>query len=307
MSDLPASWVAALEKRRALPGFDEPDSCVRLLHDEVPGLRCDRYGQVCWFYRYTDDAPTAAETARYDALTARAGAAHWHAHDMHDRGRDPGAGAHRASAEAPDTWQAGEGDLRFELRAGSGQSPGLFLDQRDNRAWVSRAAADKSVLNLFAYTGGFGVAALTGGAAGVVQVDVSRPYLDWARVNAGLNGVDDERCEYSAVDARLLLEGCRKRGRTFDGIVCDPPSFGRGGRRGRGVFRVEQDLPDLLRAAAQLLAPGGWILVSSNFAGWTQPRFEEAVAVSGLQLDAAPGPGADCRGDEALRSCLLRR
>ena len=317
MTTLPAAWQAALEHRRERFDLTDPNLCVRLLHGEDSKLRCDRFGPVCWFYEYKAEQPTAVSRGLYESLTAASGARHWHMQGMHDRGGNPQAGLHAASAGAPEAWKAVENGLTLELRAASGQSPGLFLDQRANRAWVQQHASGARVLNLFAYTGAFGIAALAGGAAEVVQVDVSRPYLDWARANAKLNGFAEDRVEYSAVDARLLVDGCRRRGRRFDGIICDPPSFGRGRGRNTRLFRIEHDLAELVFSCRELVDPGGWILVSSNYEGWTQTRFEAViggsgdwgVGASGAAIEPAPGAGEDFgTADSApfLKSCILR-
>ncbi len=309
MADLPGTWIEGLRLRSA--GFDlaDPDLCFRPLHGEGKNLRCDRFGPVCWFYRYASGEPSDSEVAQFSAFSQAAGARHWHSHGMNNRGSDPHTRRHITSQGAPDTWRARENGLHFELRAGSGQSPGLFLDQRDNRAWVRRHAQGARILNLFAYTGGFGIAALAGGASQVLQVDVSRPYLDWARTNAALNRIDDDSVEYSAVDARLLVDGCHRRGRHFDGIICDPPSFGRGRGHSSRLFRIERDLGDLLSSCLRLVDPGGWVLVSSNYEGWNQAHFEGTIRRLGADIETAPGAGDDFRvvgPSPMLKSCILR-
>lgn len=305
---LPEAWETALQQRHADFDLSDPDLCVRLVHDEVEAVRCDRYGPVCWFYHYGDADASAADQQLYDEVCAASGARHWYVQRMQNRGGDPQTLDRLASADAPDVWHAHESGLRFELRATSGQSPGLFLDQRLNRQWVRQQASGGSILNLFAYTGGFGIAALAAGASEVVQVDVSRPYLDWSKSNAQINGLEDDRCEYSAVDSRLLVDGCHRRGRQFDGIICDPPSFGRSRRKDAPVWRVQQDLPELLCRCVDLLRPGGWVLCTSNFEGWTQPQFEAVVSVPGTSGHVAPGAGPECGGAQALlKSRILRR
>ncbi len=310
MSDLPAPWRRALDRRRRLFDLSAPDTCARLLNDEDGTLRCDRYGPVCWFSWYRDASPRPEDLARLDAFTGAAGAGHWHLRCMPDRGRDPGLRRHWSSPGAPETWTAAEAGLRFQLRAAGGQSPGLFLDQRRNRAWVREHARGARVLNLFAYTGGFGLAALAGGAHEMVQNDVSRTHLAWARQNAALNGMDGAAVEYPAVDARLLVEGCRRRQRRFDGIVCDPPAFSRSRGRDGGPWRVERDLTALVQGCAGLLAPGGWLLVSSGCEGWGPGAFERAVGrgLSGAEgMRPAPGPGEDCGGGRGvLQSVVVR-
>ena len=310
MTDLPAPWLRALDRRRRLFDPAAPGACMRLLHDEDAALRCDRFGRVCWFYWYREGAPGPADLARLDAFAAAAGAAHWHLRSMPDRGRDPGPAPAWSSPGAPETWTAVEEGLRFRLRAGAGPSPGLFLDQRRNRAWVRDRARGARVLNLFAFTGSFGIAALAGGAREVVQNDVSRAHLARARENAALNGLAEAAVEYAAADARLLARGCARRGRRFDGIVCDPPAFARSRGRDAGPWRVERDLTPLVRACAGLLAPGGWLLVSSGCESWGEGGFERAVRRGlggGGRLDPAPGPGEDCGGGRGeLRSVVAR-
>lgn len=312
MSDLPAAWQQALDVRRARFDLSEKSSCVRLLHDEDDALRCDRYGPVCWLSWYRQETPGAADLTRLDALCRAGGAEDWHVHGMSDRGRDPHARRHWRSPGAPDTWTADEDGLHYRLRADRGQSPGLFLDQRPNRAWVRDHAAGARVLNLFAYTGAFGLVALAGGAAEVSQVDVSEPALAWARDNAALNGLEEAAVEYHTVDVRLFLEGCRRRGRRFDGVVCDPPTFARPRRRAEAVFRIERDLPVLVQACLAVVEPGGWVLVSSNYEGWRRRDFESAAAMgAGARgvVQPAPGPGPDCGGDgkgAVLNSVVVR-
>lgn len=272
-----ATWLTALDRRQRL--FDLGDeSTVRLIHTDGNGVRCDRFGPLCWFYWYRRHAPGDGDLATVEALAAAAGAAHWRVHHMTDRGGDPQT-QHLWSSGGPAEWTGCEHGLRYLFRERQGLSPGLFLDQRQNRRWVQAHAAGRRVLNLFAYTGGFGLAAAHGGAAQVTNVDTSRRTLDWARDNFALNGLDatpeTSRVEFQAIDARLFLKGCRRRGRTFDLVVCDPPSFA---RSREGVWRVDRDLPELVRAAADTLAPGASLVVSTNYEQWTQQQLDSVVS-----------------------------
>lgn len=255
-------------------------------------MRCDRMGTVCWFYWYRQSAPTEPQIQCFVEISRHAGCEHWIAREMSDRGSDPNRLRSWSSADAPTAWRMEEHGLAYLLRSDRGQSPGLFLDQRSNRRWILGEARGASVLNLFAYTGGFGLCAARGGAAEVVHVDSSRLNLEWARENARLNGLDRQSLEFATVDARLFIRGCMRRGRQFDLIVCDPPSFSRGPE---GVFRVERDLPSLLAAAAALLRPGGKMLVCSNYEKWTALRFEQeaAEALRGMGAVLKPAPEAD--------------
>ncbi|MCY3761551.1 MAG: class I SAM-dependent methyltransferase [Gemmatimonadetes bacterium] len=275
-------WLGAAERRLADPSLGKLPA-VRLIHMEGNGLRCDRLGPVCWFYWYRGTSPTEHQIQCFGEICRFAGCEHWIAREMSDRGSDPNRSRTWNSAKAPPSWRTEEHGLAYQLRSDRGRSPGLFLDQRRNRRWILEEARGSSVLNLFAYTGGFGLCAARGGAAEVVNVDSSRANLEWARENARLNGLDRHSIEFAAVDARLFIRGCGRRGRRFDLIVCDPPSFSRGRE---GVFRIERDLFSLLADAAALLRPGGRMLVCSNYEKWTALRFEQAVA------DALRGKGA---------------
>lgn len=163
----------------------------------------------------------------------------------------------------------------YEASFSSGYSQGIFLDQRDNRAEVRRRVGPgMRVLNTFAYTGAFSVCAALGGAE-TTTLDLSQPYLDWAKRNFSLNGIDPETHHFCKGDTFHWLRRFAKQGRKFDGVVLDPPTFSRDDR-GR-VFRVERDFGDLAALAAKVIAPGGWILCSTNFRRITPGEFERQL------------------------------
>lgn len=118
-----------------------------------------------------------------------------------------------------------EHGLRFEVDLVHGQKTGLYLDQRDNRALVRKLAAGARMLDLFAYTGGFAVAAVAGGARSSVSVEASRPAAAAARRNLALNGADSSAHTVDTADAFAWLARAEAARRTFDLLVCDPPSF----------------------------------------------------------------------------------
>jgi len=153
--------------------------------------------------------------------------------------------------------------VAYEASFASGYSQGIFLDQRANRREVrERAGRGMRVLNTFAYTGAFSVCAAMGGAE-TTTLDLSRPYLDWAKRNFSLNGLDPAAHHFCKGDAFHWLRRFAKQGRGFDGIVLDPPTFSRDDKG--GVFRVERDFGDLVGLASEVLAPGGWLLCCTNF------------------------------------------
>ena len=287
------AWLGAVERRLADPSLRRLQA-VRLIHTDGNGVRCDRLGPVCWFYWYRPTPPTGHQMQCFAEICRLAGCERWITREMSERGSDPNQGRTWNSGEAPAAWRVTEHGLAYLLRSDRGRSPGLFLDQRRNRQWILGGARGRKVLNLFAYTGGFGLCAARGGASEVVNVDSSRTNLEWARENARLNGLEGTSIEFAAVDARLFLRGCRRRGRRFDLIVCDPPSFSRGPE---GVFRIERDLPSLLDDAAALLEPGGKMLVCSNYEKWTTFRFEQAAAEALRGRGAVPKPAPEADPD----------
>src|SRR5690606_34186735 len=136
---------------------------------------------------------------------------------------------------------------------------GLFLDQRERRLWVQEHSQGKSVLNLFAYTGGFSVAAALGGAIKTTTVDVGSRYIDWARQNFEINHLNLANHEFWSVDTLDFLQGAIKREHKFDIAICDPPSFG---RSKRGIFKIEKDYALLLESISKVLAKKGILIFS---------------------------------------------
>lgn len=155
-----------------------------------------------------------------------------------------------------------ENGIQFEISFQAGYSQGIFLDQRDNRAEVRRLMAPGlRLLNTFAYTGAFSVAAAMAGAE-TTTLDLSQPYLDWARRNLSHNSLDPAAHHFCKGDTFHWLRRFAKQGRKFDGIVLDPPTFSRD-EKGK-VFRAEENFGELAALAADLLTPDGWLLCSTN-------------------------------------------
>ncbi|RFC46292.1 MAG: 23S rRNA (cytosine1962-C5)-methyltransferase [Verrucomicrobia bacterium] len=153
-----------------------------------------------------------------------------------------------------------ESRMRFGLDFSAGYSVGLFLDQRANRALL-RTAPLKRVLNTFAYTCSFSVAAALAGAE-TLSVDLSQKSLERGRHNFVLNELDPSAHRFVADDVQDLLPRLARRKEQFDAIILDPPTFSRGNKGRR--FRAEDDLQALLSAALEITAPGGRILLSTN-------------------------------------------
>ncbi len=154
-----------------------------------------------------------------------------------------------------------ENGARFRIDFGAGYSCGLFTDQRLNRRWVREVAKPGDrVLNTFAYTGGFSVMAALVGAE-TTTADLSPHYLDWTWENFSLNGLDRSGHHGAKGDVFGWLRTFARQGRTFHGVVLDPPTFS---RSGKDTFRTDRDYASLAALAMAVLEPGGWLLCCAN-------------------------------------------
>ena len=158
-----------------------------------------------------------------------------------------------------------ESGLLYEIDFSASYSVGLFTDQRANREFL-RARKPARLLNTFAYTCAFSLAAAHVGAE-TVSVDVSKSSLQRGRRNFELNGIATTSHRFVPEDVPAYLRRLSKRGETFDAVILDPPTFGRAGS-GK-TFRVERDFCALLAATSEIVSLGGAILLSTNFSGWT--------------------------------------
>ncbi len=157
--------------------------------------------------------------------------------------------------DLPESWNISYGSLRFVLRPMGFKHTGLFPEQAANWDWFSdlirRAGRPIKVLNLFAYTGGATVAAAAAGAS-VVHVDAAKGMVAQAKENAALSGLSDAPIRYIVDDCKKFVEREIRRGNKYDGIIMDPPSYGRG--PGGEVWKLEESIDELLSLTAQLLS-----------------------------------------------------
>ena len=160
----------------------------------------------------------------------------------------------------PSQTVATEWHLKFGIDFSTGYSPGLFLDQRENRRYV-RHIAPKRLLNCFSYTCSFSVCAACSGTR-TVNVDLSKKYLARGRENFALNELPTIDHRFIADDVRSVLPRLARRGEKFDAIILDPPTFSRSSR-GK-VFQVQDDFEDLLISALELAERDGQVLISTN-------------------------------------------
>jgi 23S rRNA (cytosine1962-C5)-methyltransferase len=261
---------AALERRAKLAA-DPLTNAYRLINraaDGFPDLAVDRYATVLVAHLYTHGRRISPPRRLLEALASETGAEAVYIKYRPDQGsvldeadRQELAPPQPLFGRAVGELEAVENGLRFIIRPGDGLSTGLFLDMRETRAWVQARAAGRIVLNCFAYTCGFGLAAWRGGAARAVNIDVSRRYLDWGRANAERNGFAPPATDLIFGDVFDWVRRFSRRGQTFDLVILDPPSYATT-RQTR--FAVERDYVALVALAAPLVAPGGELLACAN-------------------------------------------
>lgn len=162
---------------------------------------------------------------------------------------------------APPRLEVTENGLTFLVSLEQGLNTGLFLDQRRNRRDLMSRVTGKRVLNLFAYTGAFSVAAAAAGAVQVTSVDASAGYTDWARNNFSANRLNPSQHEFIVGDCLAVLAKLAQNGKSFDCILMDPPSFS---TTAKSRFTTRGGTSDLVAAALPLLTDNGLMITSSN-------------------------------------------
>lgn len=173
----------------------------------------------------------------------------------YDRSNTGGGMWHIYNKSIPTSWQISYKDMIFNLKLMGFKHTGLFPEQAYNwnilRDKIKNSKREVSVLNLFAYTGGASVAALSAGAS-VVHVDSSRGMVDWAKENVKSSGLEDKPIRFIVDDVKKFVEREIRRGHKYDIIIMDPPSFGRGANK--EVWNIETDLFDLVSSCTELLS-----------------------------------------------------
>ena len=243
---------------------DELPDAYRLVcaeSDGLPGLIADVFGEyaVCQI--------TGAGMERHRELIGKLLLEYakgvYERSDVDSRTKDglPSRTGHLAGNPLPDVLEFTENGIRYRADYLAGHKTGFYLDQRDNRRLVAECAAGtESVLNCFSYTGGFGLAALKGGAKHVLNVDSSEPALAFARELAALNGFSSDAFETREADVFQFLRSCRDARKSFDVIVLDPPKFAETMSQRERAARAYKDI-NLL--AVTLLNPGGQLFTFS--------------------------------------------
>lgn len=279
-----AFWRGRIERALALRhnlGLADHTTAYRLIYaeaDGLPGLIVDRYGDYLVMQCLTQGierrkallATWLAERLRPAGILERS-----EAEVRRKEGLGP-AGGVLWGEPPPESLNLHTRDLQLMVNVWSGHKTGAYLDQRENWALLSAPwlVADRDVLNVFAYTGGFGVAAGRGGASQVTQVDSSAALLAQAEANMRLNGLDRRQDSYVVADAFELLRRYRDSGRQFDVIILDPPKFAHSQQDSHQAARGYKDLNWL---AFRLLRPDGWLATFSCSGLVTADLFQKIV------------------------------
>lgn len=288
--------------REAITRGGETD-CCRLIHgagDGWPGWYVERLGRFLLSQSEQPLLPRQREHLETIAaeLGGEAGAYH-KILDRHVRGASAEAASprHLLGAVAPERFTVRENGVTYELSFQEGYSFGLFLDQRENRRRLldgriapdfplfGGAAAGRELLNTFAYTCAFSVCAARAGIR-ATSLDLSTKYLDWGRRNFALNGLDPAAHDFIYGDTFNWMKRLAKKGRRFDAILLDPPTFSRS--KEYGEFRADRNYGELVAAALPLLNAGGILFASTNAARYEPDHFladvRRAVAGAGRRI-----------------------
>lgn len=172
----------------------------------------------------------------------------------------------------PQKWQIHYNELTFNLQPFSFKHTGLFPEQATNWDWFGKKMREANrpikVLNLFAYTGGATLAAAAAGAS-VVHVDASKGMVTWAKENAVSSGLGDAPIRYIVDDCVKFVEREIRRGNKYDGIIMDPPSYGRG--PGGEVWKIEESIHDFIKLATQVLSDDPLFFLVNSYTTGLQP------------------------------------
>lgn len=231
---------------RRVDGYELLDAGVRRRLERFGSLTIDRPAPGADGFRLAPDAWTSADL-RFDAGAGWSGPA--------------------LPASPAEPWPIEIDGLTFELRPTDSGGLGLYPEHAANLAWLAAQVAARAVdgaapqvLNLFAHTG-LATLALARAGASVAHVDGARSAVAWARRNADLSGLADRPIRWLVDDAAAFVAREARRGRRYDGIVLDPPAFGRAAGR---EWRLEEDLPALLAACRAVAASGAFVLLTAH-------------------------------------------
>lgn len=228
--------------------------------DTSSGEKLERWGD---YYLVRPDPQVIWET-KHTAPEWRRKNGHYH--------RSSKGGGSWEFFDLPDEWDISYRDLTFHLKPFSFKHTGLFPEQAVNWDWardlICRENRPVKVLNLFAYTGGATVSCAKAGAA-VTHVDASKGMVTWAKENAAASGLSDAPIRYLVDDCVKFVEREIRRGNTYDAIIMDPPSYGRGPKG--EVWKIEEKIHSLVRLCTKILTKEPLFFLINSYTTGLQP------------------------------------
>ncbi|MFA6127229.1 MAG: class I SAM-dependent methyltransferase [Bacteroidales bacterium] len=269
---------------RLPPVMDSRSTGIRLVHSEsdgLPGLTVDRYGDFLVCQVSTAGAEYWKNTLMEILRESTGCKGIFERSDLAVRKKE---GLQESvgllwGEEPPELIEFTEEDRKYQVNVRTGHKTGFYLDQRDNRSHVGLCSKDLDVLDCFSYTGGFAVAALTGGARHVTLLDSSGPALDQATLNINLNGIPEDRFTLMNADVFQALRKFRIENRKFDMIILDPPKFVESRNQ---IDKGARAYKDINMIAVQLLNPGGYLFTFSCSGHMEDLLFQKIVADAAL-------------------------
>ncbi|GJM25246.1 MAG: hypothetical protein DHS20C16_16610 [Phycisphaerae bacterium] len=306
--------------------LEKETDCLRLFcgkFEGISGLVVDRYKNVIVLEaqqgKFQGGEEELGEIADWYAAQLKAKSVYlmWTA-----RAGEGGVGKDRPveliRGEAADETTVLSKGTKYIVKPGLGLSSGLFLDHRDNRAYVAKLAQNKTLLNLFCYTCGFSVAAAREGAK-TTNVDLSVSSLEWGKRNFEANGLSLDDHMFIKSDAFDYFKRALRQKKSFDVIVIDPPSFART-KKPKRTFEVKKNMIDLIVGAIPLVKGGGHMLLATNHRqlplAWLIEQVEDACdrfaaqnkrGPRGFQIVSKPKLPVDFAPDRALQKTIVVR
>ncbi len=289
----------SLDLRR--PMLDSENNAARLVNaesDGLPGLVVDQYAD--WLVvQCLSAGPERWRETIVDALVELMGCGQIYERSDVDVRSLEGLPARFGPlrGDGPGGWvEIRENGLRFLVDIAGGHKTGFYLDQRDNRRILGLAAGGKDILNCFAYTGGFSISALAGGARSVLSVETSGEAIRLGEESLHNNGMAERDHDWIPGDVFSELRRLNSEGHKFDLIVLDPPKFA---PTRKHVERAARGYKDINLSAFRLLRPGGRLMTFSCSGGVSSELFQKIVAGAALdagvvaQIEDRLGPSPD--------------
>lgn len=273
MSSTAQPAIAAAPLALSAPAWDD-----YTLHDTGGGRKLESYGPV----QVIRPEPQCLWAPALDQVSWDMADAVFEGADEDDQGSWRFRGG-----PPPETWPMAWRDIRFEARLTAFRHLGVFPEQAANWAWLSDTLAERPpgarILNLFGYTGVASLVAAAGGAS-VTHLDASKKAVGWARANAQTAGLARAPIRWICEDARAYVRREVRRGELYQGIILDPPKYGRG--PSGEVWRLYKDLPELMAGCAALLAPDARFLLLNAYS-----ERLTGLALAGLMAQCLAGRG----------------